>query len=61
MHTAGFPASSWPLVYHHANWLRNRLPSERLGFDTPRIFEHSVAIMIFLEFEFLDVVRSHMS
>ena len=35
MHTAGFPASSWPLAYRHANWLRNRLPSEKLGFDTP--------------------------
>jgi hypothetical protein len=35
MHSSGFPVTGWPHAFRHANWLRNRLPSQRLGFDTP--------------------------
>ena len=35
MHSSGFPVQGWPHAFRHANWLRNRLPSEKLGFDTP--------------------------
>eukprot|EP00976_Prorocentrum_cordatum_P012543 251131-Prorocentrum_minimum.AAC.1 len=35
MAASGFPATAWPLAYKHANWLRNRLPAARLGWETP--------------------------